>query len=115
MAAPTREYKELGNLTSTGTLLVRDGIIGNPGGSGVIVGVVNVFAYVFTGAEGVHIAFLFGVPRVDVNFAIFLGPQTEPDTFGFSTDTYSVNGFNLRTSAQVPAGRKVSFLVVELQ
>ncbi len=87
--------------------------VGGAGGS--IVGVIQVFNYTFTGAEGTHFAVALPVARGDNKYGVTFGPQTEPDTFGFSWDTPTLANFMLRTSGQVPAGRKITFIVMELQ
>jgi hypothetical protein len=55
------------------------------------------------------------VIRASANYGVVFGPQTEPDTFGVSWDTPTINGFNLRTSDQVPVGRKITLFVADLQ
>lgn len=71
------------------------------------------FDYTFTGSEGAHIPITLPAQRFDTNYGVMFGPQTEPDTFTFSADTKTTTTFMMRTSGQVPAGRKVTITVVE--
>lgn len=84
------------------------------GGAVGSTGAVQAWDYVFTGAEGSHFVVALPSPRADANYGVAFGPQTDPDTFGFSYDTKTTTNFKLRTSAQVPAGRKVTLTLYPL-
>lgn len=100
--------------TSTGSPVVNIGGSAGSGG-GSVSGVFQAFDYVFTGVETTHFAVVMPHPMVTLLYGVTFGPQTEPDTFSFSWDTPGLLQFNVRTSAQVPAGRKVTLFVAELQ
>jgi hypothetical protein len=75
----------------------------------------QVFEYIFTGVEGVHFLVTLPAARASAAYGVTFGPQTEPDTFGVSWDTPTVNDFMLRTSAQVGVGKKITIFVADLQ
>jgi hypothetical protein len=89
------------------------GSTGPTGPTGVVGGYQS-FDYTFLGNEGTHFAVALPVARADANYGVVFGPQTEPDTFGFSYDSKTNTQFMLRTSSQVPAGRKITFIVGNL-
>lgn len=75
----------------------------------------QVFEYTFTGVEGTHFVVALPAARASAAFGVTWGPQTDPDTYGWSWDTPTVNNFMLRTSGQVPVNKKITFFVMDLQ